>query len=165
MPSVIDISVTKPNVTALVFSLFMTNSLLIFLFLISDIASSIEDPFSIVTTGELITSFKMVLYGPLLPPITLYKISRSVTIPVINGFSEDEYSDLTRIEDIPTSFIIFTASATIASSGRVTSLFSIRSSTQCLDEAKYARIFLLMLYLVIDPSTVWLPLSIDRHAT
>ena len=94
MPSVIDISVTKPNVSALVFSLCMTNSLLIFLFLISDIASSTEDPFSIVTTGELITSFKMVLYGPLLPPITLYKISHSVTIPVMRGFPVDEDNDL-----------------------------------------------------------------------
>ena len=87
----------------------------------------------------------------LLPPITLYKISRSVTIPVIIGFSTEEDSDLTRIEEIPPSFISFTASAMTASSGRVTSSFSIRSSMQCLDEAKYVRISLLILYLVIDP--------------
>lgn len=155
MPSVIDISVTNPNVTALVFSLFMTNSLLIFLFLISDIASSTEDPFSIVTTGELITSFNMVLYGPLLPPMTLYKISRSVTIPIMFGSFADEVIDLTRIEEIPPSFITFTASAITVSSGRATSSFSIRSSTQYLDEVNYVRISLLMLYLVIDPSTLW----------
>lgn len=155
MPSVIDISVTKPNVTALAFSLFMTNSLLIFLFLISDIASSTEDPFSIVTTGELITSFNMVLYGPLLPPMTLYKISRSVTIPIMFGSFADEGIDLTRIEEIPPSFITFTASAITVSSGRATSSFSIRSSTQYLDEVNYVRISLLMLYLVIDPSTLW----------
>ena len=77
---------------------------------------------------------------PLLPPITLYRISRSVTIPVISGFSTDEESDLTRIEEIPPSFITFTASAMTASSGRVTSSFSIKSSTQRLDEAKYVRI-------------------------
>jgi hypothetical protein len=55
---------------------------------------------------------------------------------VISGFSAEEDSDLTRIEEIPPSFITLTASAMTASSGRVTSSFSIRSSTQCLDEDK-----------------------------
>jgi hypothetical protein len=107
---IIDIRVTKPSWTSLVFSLLITNSLLIFNLLIRDIASVTEAPSSIVTRGELITSLNIVLYGPLFPPITLYKISLSVTIPVIIGLSAEEDTDLTRIEEIPLSFIVLTAS-------------------------------------------------------